>query len=410
MIEDDPDCEVPDPVDGRCGGDWAGHSLNSAGDVDGDGLPDIAISGYRNDEVGYDAGKTYLVYSSSLSGRGSVALADADMSFLGENISDRMGHSIHSAGDVDGDGLADVVTGAYGHDGAGENAGRAYLVLADGLASKSTVRFPGEADFIWDGEAAQDQSGYINAPAGDIDGDGLGDFIITSLRNQEGGVGLSPGGEEGAGKVYVVIGANIDRSARGAVYSLADVGRAWMGEAGGDAVGYGSIGIGDFDGDGLDDVMTGAYGNSEAGDAAGKAYVMTAASMRTPGTRSLSVAEYGFVGEDAEDWAGFGAGPAGDIDSDGLADLLIGGAWHSDDAQFTGRAYLVLAGNLDGPGTHDLSEADHIFIGEEGWDTAGYKLTGIGDVNGDGMGDLFIGAWQGDRPEEPGKVYVLLNP
>ena len=409
-LEDDPDCEVPDPIDGRCGGDWAGHSLNSAGDVDGDGLPDIVISGYRSDEVVFDAGKTYLVYSSSLTGRGSLDLADADVSMLGENVSDRMGHSIASAGDVDGDGLADIVTGAYGHDGTAQNAGRVYLVLADRLVETDTVHFPEEADFIWDGEAEGDEAGYISAPAGDVDGDGLGDFMTTSLRNQDGGVGVAPAGEHGAGKIYVVFGASLDLADRGGIFNLGDVDRAWMGEAGGDAVGYGIGCVGDFDGDGLSDLMAGAYGNSEAGDAAGKAYVITAVSMATPGTHSLADAEYGFVGETAEDWLGFGAGPAGDIDADGLDDILLGGAWHSDEETFTGRAYLVLAGNLAGSGTHDLSDADYIFLGEEAWDNAGYKLTGLGDVNGDGMGDLFIASWQGDRPEDPGKVHVVLNP
>ena len=409
-LEDDPDCDNPDPVDDRCGGDWAGHSLNNAGDVDGDGLPDIVLSGYRSDEIGFDVGKTYLVYADSLRGRGSLDLALSDVMIFGENVSDRMGHSVHSAGDVDGDGLADIVTGAYGHDGAAENAGRAYLVLADSLIDTTEIYFPDDADFIWDGEAEGDESGYINSPAGDIDGDGLADFMTSSLRNQEGGVGLAPGGEHGAGKLYVMFGATLNMADRGAVYSLADVDRAWIGEEGGDAVGYGINCVGDFDGDGRSDLMAGAYGNSEGGDAAGKAYVMTAASMMTPGTISLSDAEYGFVGETAEDWVGFGAGPAGDIDADGLDDIVLGGAWYSDERTFPGRAYLVLAGALSGGGTHDLSDADHIFVGEEAWDNAGYKLTGLGDVNGDGMGDLFIAAWQGDRPDDPGKVHVVLNP
>jgi hypothetical protein len=409
-LEDDPDCEVPDPVDGRCGGDWAGHSLNSAGDVDGDGRPDIVLSGYRSDDLGYDVGKTYLVLAASLEGRGSLGLGSADVQIYGENVSDRMGHSVHSAGDVDGDGRADIVTGAYGHDAAAENAGRAYLVLSDTLAGASSLYFPEDADFIWDGEAAGDESGYISAPAGDIDGDGLGDFMTTSLRNQEGGAGLAPGGEHGAGKVYVILGASLDLTDRGAVYSLGDVDRAWLGESGGDAVGYGIGPVGDFDGDGLSDLMAGSYGNSEGGDAAGKVHVMTAASMATPGTISLADAEYGFVGESAEAWLGFGAGPAGDVDQDGLDDVFLGAAWHSDENTFSGRAYLVLAGGLSGPGTHSVADSDHIFVGEEAWDNAGYKLTGLGDVSGDGMPDLLVASWQGDRPEDPGKVHIVLNP
>ena len=409
-VEDDPDCEDVAPDETRCGGDWSGHSVNSAGDVDGDGRSDIVISGYRNDEAGFDVGKAYLVYGSSLSGRGALDLADADVALYGENLSDRMGHSIHSAGDVDGDGLSDIVTGAYGHDAVAEDAGRVYLVLADGISPGRSVQFPEDADFIWDGEAEGDQAAYITTPAGDIDGDGLGDFAVCSLRNEEGGSGLAPGGETGAGKVYVMLGASLDFSDRGAIYSLGDVDRAWIGEAGGDAVGYGLGVVGDFDGDGLTDLMVGGYGNSEAALAAGKVYLMTAASMATPGTISLADADYGFVGEQADAWLGFGAGPAGDVDADGLDDILMGAAWYSDDRTFNGRSYLVLAGGISGAGTYSVSEADHIFEGESAWDNAGYKLTGVGDVSGDGMADLLIGAWQGDRAGAAGAAYLLLNP
>jgi len=409
-VDDDPDCEDADDEDERCGGDWAGHSLNSPGDVDGDGLPDIAMSGYLSDHNGYDAGKTYIVFSSSLSGRGTMSLADADYSFVGEEVLDRLGHSIHGAGDVDGDGRQDLITGAYGFDAGAPDTGKAYMVLASSLGKRKTLRFPEDADFSWDGEAEEDEAGYINSPAGDIDGDGLGDWMTTAQRNQEGGVGLAPSGEHGAGKVYVFLGADLDLGDIGGTYSLADVDRAWLGEDGSDAIGYGTNAVGDFDGDGVADVMTASYANSEGGLNAGKVYVMTGASMATPGTRSLAEADFGFTGEAAGDWAGFGAGPASDFDRDGLDDLIIGGMWHTESALGAGRGYLVLSGSLSGPGTYSLSDADHIFTGESELDTAGYKAATTGDMNGDGLPDLMISGWQGNVLEESGKVWLLMNP
>ena len=239
----------------------------------------------------------------------------------------------------------------------------------------------------------------------------MADIATVALRNQDNGTGEDLTGERvGSGKFYIIMSSDINATPSGTVMSVGDVAMAWMGETGGDALGYGVDSMGDFDGDGLDDISAGSFGNSENGIYAGKSYVITAADMPTQAVRSVAEASYNFIGEDHNDWSGMAVGPAGDMDRDGLTDLVIGAMGHSrPGVEQAGRSYLFYAKNVEA-GSHDVTDADHIFDGEGAWDQAGYRTSGPGDLNGDGMPDLLIGAWQGDSPGQPGKLYVMLNP
>ncbi|MEC8194050.1 MAG: integrin alpha, partial [Myxococcota bacterium] len=110
------------------------------------------------------------------------------------------------------------------------------------------------------------------------------------------------------------------------------------------------------------------------------------------------------------DHAGRSIAPAGEVDGDGLADILIG-ARNAGDRQ--GRGYLVLGASLE-LGVMDLQDSDVRFIAEARLDEAGYTVSTAGDVNGDGLDDLLFGAWQGDPYEDtaagPGKAYLVLAP
>ena len=409
--EDDPDCD-PDYPDERCGGDWVGHSVGGGMDGDGDGIDDLLICAYRSDDGGYDRGKAAFFSGGHLGQRGVKSVGEADVSIFGEQAGDALGHSVNWGGDVDGDGIADLVTGSHIHSpAAGMSAGRTYLILSGKLDQGDDLHLPDDADYIWDGEDPEDQGGKRNVYAGDIDGDGMADIATVALRNQDNGTGDDLTGERvGSGKFYIIMSSDINATPSGTVMSVGDVAMAWMGETGGDALGYGVDSMGDFDGDGLDDISAGSFGNSENGIYAGKSYVITAADMPTQAVRSVAEASYNFIGEDHNDWSGMAVGPAGDMDRDGLTDLVIGAMGHSrPGVEQAGRSYLFYAKNVEA-GSHDVTDADHIFDGEGAWDQAGYRTSGPGDLNGDGMPDLLIGAWQGDSPGQPGKLYVMLSP
>ena len=106
---------------------------------------------------------------------------------------------------MDGDGLNDVMLGSYGAD---DFAGRAYVVLGSGITSEMNLGI-GDADYIFTGEAPDDEAGIINSSAGDIDGDGLDDLVVAAMYNKEVGSGLAPTERSGSGKVYVVTAAEL---------------------------------------------------------------------------------------------------------------------------------------------------------------------------------------------------------
>jgi len=170
---------------------------------------------------------------------------------MGESTSDRFGYSVASAGDVNGDGYDDVVVGAYNNDGAGSDAGEAYVYHGSSSGLSAT---PDWSDL---GEAADDRFGYSVAPAGDVNGDGYDDVIVGAHRND--------GAGSDAGEAYVYHGSS---SGLSATPDWSDQGEADSDEFGGNVAS-----AGDVNGDGYDDVIVGAYGNDGGGTNAGKAYV-----------------------------------------------------------------------------------------------------------------------------------------
>ena len=307
-------------------GDAVGTAVAGPVDLDGDGLQDLLAGAPGSDLGAEDAGEVWVVFGRADGWPASVELDVAGAAWVGTAADDAAGSDVSGAGDVDGDGIDDLIIGAPGAD---DGAGQALLVLgsADAAWTWSTGRSLDEAAASLDGEAAGDGAGSAVAGAGDVDGDGIDDLIIGAPGNDE--------RDEGAGQAYLVLGR---ASGWTAGMGLAHADASFWGDAGGDAAGWSVASAGDTDGDGLDDLFVGAPGNDVGGTDAGKAYTVLGRADGWASDAHLQGAAGWRFGEHGHDVAGSCVVGVGDVDGNGTADQAVG-APGSDEA----------AGDLDDP-------------------------------------------------------------
>ncbi|MCK6620086.1 MAG: FG-GAP repeat protein [Calditrichaceae bacterium] len=339
---------VPDVVFiGESTIDYFGISVSGAGDVNNDGFADVIVGAYANNAGGLDAGRAYLYFG------GADMDNMADVIFTGEAAFDYFGISVSGAGDVNNDGFADVIIGAYLYDAGGFDAGRAYLYF--GGANMDNI-----PDLIFDGEAIFDYFGYSVSSAGDVNNDGFADVIIGAHSNDAGG--------SDAGRAYLYFGgASMD--------NIADL--IFTGEASINYFGVSVSSAGDVNNDGFSDVVVGA---DLGGGNTGRAYLYLG------GANMNNIPDVIFNGEGSTDLFGASVSSAGDVNNDGYSDLLVGAYRNDGGALNGGRAYLYLGGaNMD-------NIADAVFTGLSTLDYFGVSVSAAGDVNNDGFSDLIIGA------------------
>jgi hypothetical protein len=453
-------------TDGEKGDDRAGASVSMAGDINGDGLDDVVVGAPHADPNGYGSGRAYVVLGKADTDRvllSHVAQGTGGFAMDGEEGHGFAGGSVSGVGDVNGDGVADVVVGsgfggyvvfgkpdtepvqladvaagiggfvmgAGGASGAGDvnGDGLTDLIAAatykpdpEGIGARirNWVVF-GKADtepvtfedieqgiggfYLHEAEHEATYPQQAVNGVGDFDGDGLSDVVMASF-NASGY----------AGRAYVVFGKTDTEAV-----SLVEVGQgtggfALDGENADDYFGGSVSGAGDVNGDGLADFVAGAAHADPSGRDSGRAYVV----FGTEGPVNVTLADVaqgigGFVmdGEAVDHKAGGSVSGAGDVNGDGLADLIVGAPyvdWLSNDP---GRAYVVFGKADTGPvSLADVAQGigGFVMVGEAIADLAGSSVSGAGDVNGDGIPDLIVGAWRADpNGSDSGRTYVVFG-
>lgn len=387
-----------------------GNEVNSAGDVNGDGIDDFLIGAPGGDPNGVsNAGEVYVIFGGTdLDTIIDLGTLDGTDGFVINGIAngDYAGFFVSGAGDVNGDGTDDIMVGA-------EYGGESYVIF--GRDTATAGNFPASFDFSsLDGTNGFVMSGGSRptrvANAGDVNGDGIDDMLV---------------GDWTASRGYVVFGR--DTSADGDFAASIDLlsldgtdGFIFQGTG---ASGAGIDGAGDINGDGIDDIVVNSPLSSIGGGyLSGGVFVVYGKDIAAEGDFAATLNYTDLDGANGFAIPGLAAGDrlalagsAGDVNGDGIDDLLLG-AYQSDvNGTDSGQAYIVFgqdtATSGDFPASFDLSTLDGTNgftmdgIGSNDW--AGLRGSAAGDQNGDGIDDFVFSATEADA--SAGEVYVVFG-
>ena len=412
---------------GRFGASF-GFDASTIGDVNGDGFDDFVVGapfaqgGYTGPGTSL-AGESYVVFGKSTGYPAEIDIADLDgtngFRLPGQNQENRTGTVVSAGGDINGDGLHDIVvdgnTASDPENPNKERVGAVYVVFGQTEPFPSTLNFndlDGTNGFTIVGNDAQDHMGY-NGGGGDFNGDGFDDLIFSAVNAFDPDVpprGANPG------EAYVLFGKADGWSSHFRLTQL-DGANGFLIRVDPNVdyrLGRYLDGDGDFNGDGFDDILLGVSNARVNGELSGRAYVLFGGSNAFPsefllesinGTNGVRI-----NGVEAGDWAGERVSFVGDVNGDGLTDVGVGADRSDDDS---GAAYVVF-GRTSGAIDIELSQLNGLngfaVNPTDAGDQLGIYIDSVGDFNSDGYDDVGIGATRADLSgSNDGEAYILFG-
>jgi hypothetical protein len=381
------------------GNDRFGSSVATLGDLDGDGVADLAVGAWQDDDGGGNEGAVWVLF---LNADGTVKahqkISDTQGGFTGFlRPEDFFGASIASLGDLDGDGVTDLAVGADGDDDGGTGLGAVWVLFlnADGTVKAHQKISRVEGGFTGDLDV-DDFFGASVASLGDFDGDGVADLAVGASQDDDGGLNQ--------GAVWLLF-LNDDGTVKAHQKISSTEGTFTGGLSVDDRFGTSMASLGDLNGDGVTDLAVGAKYDDDGGGNRGAVWFLFLNAAGTVSShQKISSTEGAFTGALDNERFGTSISPLGDLDGDGVTEIAVGNGDNR-------GAVWVLFLNADGTvkAHQKISDTEGGFTGLiDGNDEFGTSLASLGDLNGDGVADLAVGArGDDDGVGQSGAVWVL---